>query len=144
MGGVINSVLKSGSNEFHGSAFGVLVALLAVRRTRTSITTVGGSLGYVRKPDFDTSIGVEVGGPIIKDKLFFWVGFAPRFQNTHVFRQTYAQLYDPTTMAARWLDANGNPISIENTVLARAHPRVAPDLLLRRRRSTSSRAPSTT
>ena len=61
----------------------------------TPITTVGRSLGYVRKPDYDTSIGAEVGGPIIKDRLFFWAGFAPRFENTHVFRQTYVQLYDP-------------------------------------------------
>src|SRR5213596_2969981 len=68
----------------------------------------------MRKPDFDTSIGVEVGGPLIKDRLFFWAGFAPRFQDTHVFRQTYLQLYDPMTQNAA-LDANGNPIQIENT-----------------------------
>ena len=98
----------------------------------------------MRKPDFDTSIGVEVGGPIIKDKLFFWAGFAPRFQNTHVFRQTYLQLYDPTTDERRSSTRTATRSQIENTELARAHPRVAPDVLLRRRRSTSSRAPSTT
>ena len=97
----------------------------------------------MRKPDFDSSIGVEVGGPIIKDKLFFWAGFAPRFQDTHVFRQTYQLQYDPATMSAQ-LDANGNPISKEITELARPHPRVAPDLLLRRDPRLVSRAPSTT
>jgi hypothetical protein len=113
MGGVINSVLKSGSNEFHGSVFSYWSPYWAAKDP-TPITTVGGSLGYVRKPDFDTSIGGEVGGPIIKDRLFFWLGFAPRFENSHVFRQTYTQLYDPTTMGAR-VDAAGNPIQIENT-----------------------------
>ena len=83
--------------------------------TPTPITTVGRSLGYVRKPDYDTSIGAEVGGPIIKDKLFFWAGFAPRFKNTHVFRQTYVQLDDPTTAGPRSWTPTGNPIQIENT-----------------------------
>ena len=107
-----------------------------------SITTVGGSLGYVRKPDFDTSIGVEVGGPIIKDKLFFWAGFAPRFQDTHVFRQTYQLQYDPTTMSAQ-LDANGNPISKEIPTGARASPSHARRTTTPRR-STGFPAPSTT
>ena len=40
----------------------VLGALLGVGRPEL-VTTVGGSLGYVRKPDFDSSIGVEVGRP---------------------------------------------------------------------------------
>ena len=100
MGGVINSVLKSGSNEFHGSVFSYW-APYWMAKDPTPITTVGRSLGYVRMPDYDTSIGAEVGGPIIKDRLFFWAGFAPRFENSHVFRQTYVQLYDPATMGAR-------------------------------------------
>ena len=117
-GGVINSLLKSGSNEFHGSVFSYWSPYW-MAKDPTPITTVGGSLGYVRKPDYDTSIGVEVGGPIIKDRLFFWAGFAPRFENSHVFRQTYMQLYDPTGgpagMGGPALDASGNAIQIENT-----------------------------
>jgi hypothetical protein len=113
MGGVISSVLKSGSNEFHGSVFSMWSPYWAAGDP-TPITTVGRSLGYVRKPDFDTSIGVEVGGPIMKDKLFFWLGFAPRFENTHVFRQTYTQFYDPMTGSAA-VDASGRPIQSENT-----------------------------
>jgi hypothetical protein len=112
MGGVINSVLKSGSNEFHGSVFSYWSPYWLAGEP-TPVTTVGGSIGYMRKPDFDTSIGVEVGGPIIQDKLFFWAGFSPRFQDTHVFRQTYLQLYDPMSHGAA-TDANGNPLSIEN------------------------------
>jgi hypothetical protein len=97
MGGVINTVLKSGSNEYHGSAF-TYWAPYWLAADPNPVTTIGRSLGFVRKPDFDTSIGVEGGGPLIKDKLFFWAGFAPRFQDTHVFRLTYA-LSEP--------DANG-------------------------------------
>jgi hypothetical protein len=105
MGGVINSVLKSGSNQYNGSAF-TYWAPYWLSASPKPITTVGGSLGYVRKPDYDISLGAEAGGPIIPDKLFLWVGFAPRFTNSHVFRQTYISSMD--------LDANGNNIQAEN------------------------------
>ncbi|HEY7372245.1 MAG TPA: carboxypeptidase regulatory-like domain-containing protein [Polyangia bacterium] len=113
-GGVINSVLKTGTNEIHGSVFGYWSPYWFTREP-TPITTVGGSLGYVRKPDYDTSVGVEVGGPILKDKLFFWLGFAPRLENGHVFRQTYLQLEDGMNPGHALLDANGHPIEVENT-----------------------------
>ena len=103
MGGVINSVLKSGSNEFHGSAFSYW-APYWMSGNPNAITTVGGSLGYVASPTTTSASAPRSAGPIIKDKLFFWAGFAPRFKNTHVFRQTYSA--HPTT-----LDANGNPIA---------------------------------
>ena len=119
-----------------------LGAVLAHRRP-DRVVAVGGSLGYVRKPDFDTSIGVEVGGPIIKDRLFFWAGFAPRFKDSHVFRQTYQLQYNGTRHPGPALDANGKPISEG----ARTG---APASTSRTRRTTTprpstvSRAPSTT
>src|SRR5215471_5310532 len=113
MGGVINTVLRSGTNEFHGSAFGYWSPFWLSGDPKV-VVPVGNVLGGVRKPDFDDSIGVEVGGPLIKDKLFLWVGFAPRFTNTHVFRLTYAEseavdaMGNPTGMAV--VDASGNPV----------------------------------
>jgi len=56
MDGVINSVLKSGSNEFHDSVFSYW-APYWMAKDPTPITTVGRSLGYMRMPDYDTSIG---------------------------------------------------------------------------------------
>jgi hypothetical protein len=108
LGGVINSVLKSGSNQLHGSVFGYWSPYF-LAGDPTPVITLGKSLGFVRKPDFDTSIGAEVGGPIIKDKLFFWVGFAPRFQDTHVFRLTYA-LQDANGDGVADVDASGRPV----------------------------------
>ena len=143
MGGVVNSILKSGTNEFHGSAFGYWAPYWA-SASPNSITTVGGSLGYVRKPDFDSSIGVEVGGPIIKDKLFFWAGFSPRFQDTHVFRQTYQLQYNgDATIPGPALDMNGNPISRELPTGAPASPSHTRRTTTPRR-STGFPAPSTT
>ncbi len=108
MGGVINTVLKSGSNEFHGSAF-LYDSPYWLAADPKAVVILGKSLGYERKPDFDTSFGVEVGGPIIKDKLFFWAGFAPRITNTHVFRLTYA-LQDQNGDGVADVGANGRPV----------------------------------
>ena len=95
MGGVINSVLKTGGNEFHGSVFGYDAPYWLSAAPQGIRPTYGNVLGGVRKPDFDSQIGFEVSGPLIKDKLFFWVGFAPRIADTHVFRELF-----PLTAAA--------------------------------------------
>jgi hypothetical protein len=90
LGGVINTVLKSGSNEFHGSVFGSY-APYWLSASPTPVQTIGGAIGGVRKPDFDDRIGFEVGGPIIPNKLFFWAGMAPQITDDHRFRLTYQQ-----------------------------------------------------
>jgi hypothetical protein len=98
MGGVINTVLKNGSNEFHGSVFASM-APYWLSASPNVVTTVGSGYAGVRKLDFDTRLGFEVGGPIIKDKLFFWGGMAPEWYGTHAFRYV-------TPLP---LDAMGNP-----------------------------------
>lgn len=85
MGGVINVVTKSGTNDLHGSAFSSWEPYF-LSGDPTVVNRLGNSISTQRNPDFDTSVGAEVGGPILKNKLFFWVGFAPRFQQTHVYR----------------------------------------------------------
>jgi hypothetical protein len=94
MGGVINTVLKSGTNEFHGSVFGSW-APYWLSASPTVVTTYGSAIAGVHKPDFEDRIGFEVGGPIIKDKLFFWAGMAPQITDTHFLRYTYALPEDP-------------------------------------------------
>jgi len=73
-GGILNVVTKSGSNEFHGGAFayyspGALEgARKVVKRDAQSVVTTQ-QLGYVG------DIGADIGGPIQKDRLWFYVGF---------------------------------------------------------------------
>ena len=71
MGGVVNLQIKSGSNEFHGSAFEFLA-----QRQRSTPTT-GSTTGPRRaKPDFSQhQFGGTIGGPIIKDKTFFFADY---------------------------------------------------------------------
>ena len=80
--GIINTVTKSGGNEFHGSIWGNLTpgfftpALPSVGTNGAGIATF--SSPY--KGSYAADFGVEVGGPIIKDKLWFYAGFAPQMQ----------------------------------------------------------------
>ncbi len=84
-GGVINAVTKSGSNEFHGSVWGNwapgALALTPKEIADDASVTVVKSKLY-NSGDF----GVDVGGPIIKDKLWFYAGFSPSFYDAHTSR----------------------------------------------------------
>ena len=108
MGGVVNVVTKSGTNEWRGSAFGLLSPYW-LAGTPKSVARLDSALSGADFPDFDTNVGVEVGGPIIKDKLFVWLGFAPRFERTHFFRDVYART-DTNGDGIADVGADGNPI----------------------------------
>ena len=75
-GGVLNVVTKSGSNEFHGSVWGDYTPGLltatppAIRNDASAIVTQSTLWNTV---DF----GAELGGPILKDKLWFYAGISP-------------------------------------------------------------------
>jgi hypothetical protein len=70
LGGVINAVTKSGTNTFKGSAWLTWDAIGIQAVAKKSIyfrpTTQNANSRY--------DLGGEVGGPIIKDKLFFYAG----------------------------------------------------------------------
>ena len=68
-GAVADAVLKSGTNSFHGTAYEMY--------TGTNFRgpdPVVGALGSHEELQNHTT-GVTLGGPIIKDKLFFFVGY---------------------------------------------------------------------
>ncbi|HEY8924182.1 MAG TPA: carboxypeptidase regulatory-like domain-containing protein, partial [Polyangia bacterium] len=94
MGGVVNVVTKSGTNDLHGSAF-MYWSPYWLSGATTSIQTNASVLSGVDKPDYDMNVGFEVGGPLVKDKAFFWVGFAPRLEKSHFFRDVRPLVEDP-------------------------------------------------
>jgi hypothetical protein len=71
-GGVINVILKSGTNEFHGTGFySYSNDNLTGDRTKAG---PGVANGRVNLPNFEDIVyGAQLAGPIIKDKLFFMV-----------------------------------------------------------------------
>ncbi|MEA1787245.1 TonB-dependent receptor [Arenibacter sp. GZD96] len=73
-GGAISATTRSGTNEFQGSAYAL------VRNEDLSGKTPVGLLGdgdeREKLPEFSAdTYGVRIGGPIIKDKLFFFVNY---------------------------------------------------------------------
>ncbi len=74
VGGNINVVTKSGTNDFHGSAYGFTTG-----DNWTGNKSKGENLG-IGNFDEDT-YGATFGGPIIKDRLFFFVAYE-KFETT--------------------------------------------------------------
>lgn len=68
LGGVINAITKSGTNAFKGSAWATWDAI--------GIQAMPKKNDYFKQnpPNSRYDLGAEVSGPIIKDKLFFFMG----------------------------------------------------------------------
>jgi hypothetical protein len=69
-GAVVNIVTRSGTNEFHGNVFGYI---------RNAYFNAKNRFATVVDPLHREQFGGNVGGPIKKDKLFFFFGY----QGTH-------------------------------------------------------------
>ena len=107
LGGVVNVVMKKGSNQYHGSVFSdfendALDAnqtppIARYNPLSSQTTTSWGALdpqfqNYLANKDHYTTIlpGFTVGGPIKKDRIFAFVGFNPWIQDDER-RVNYAQ-----------------------------------------------------
>ncbi len=125
---VVNITTRSGSNQFHGAVFEFL------RNEDTDALNYFAG-GQPKTPFRRNQFGGAIGGPIMKDKLFFFADYqgaivhtsSPSFTTAPTANMltgdftdlyvpgsiddagnTYGQIYDPAT---RVFDANGNVIS---------------------------------
>ncbi|MBN1222305.1 MAG: TonB-dependent receptor [Candidatus Aminicenantes bacterium] len=71
LGGVVNVLVKSGGNEFHGSVFGYFNNDSLSGET-PAVSRTGKTRGYDK---YD--IGLDIGGYFIKDKIWFYSAFNP-------------------------------------------------------------------
>src|SRR3954451_1376826 len=84
-GGVVSIVTKSGTNQFHGDAFGFL---------RNSVFNARNFFAGTRDPLKRGQFGGTFGGPVIKDKTFFFAGY----QGTRIrSEQNGLHAFVPTT-----------------------------------------------
>ena len=89
VGAVTNVTLKSGSNAFHGSAFEFIQNSAVNARSY-----FGGPLGHLSYNYY----GASIGGPIIKDKLFFfgdYLGTSDHEKVSSTFTIPDARYYTP-------------------------------------------------
>lgn len=84
-GGIMNVVTKTGSNEFHGSVWGNFTPG-ALQADTPPIERAGGSISTDTQLWNQGDFGAEIGGPILKDKLWFYAGFAPAFNREVLYR----------------------------------------------------------
>jgi hypothetical protein len=117
-GGVVNVITKSGSNEFHGGAW-FFYTPFQLRPPRVgrigeavastaSLPSPNGNAGRTRNA-FD--FGFDLGGPIAKDKVWFYVGFHPQFNSTiteRYLRRRLADDVDPSGSGAYQGDLDPN------------------------------------
>lgn len=120
-GGAINLTTKSGTNDFHGSAYEFF------RNRSLNSNTFFNNRAGVKRPAFSQNqYGANVGGPVMRDKTFFffsWEGFRLRqgasyvytvptdamrtgdFSNVRNAAGNLVPIYDPLTTCGRL----GNP-----------------------------------
>ena len=130
LGGVVNVVMKKGSNDYHGSVFMQFenqAAWMVLRTPRgrydASSTGTPGGVPNCGKPGFpacwglidpayqnyqptrpktsDVFPGFTVGGPILKDRMFFFLGFNPEWNDTEQHMN-----YGPTNGGTQFFSQN--------------------------------------
>ncbi|MDQ1471898.1 MAG: hypothetical protein QOJ99_3378, partial [Bryobacterales bacterium] len=124
VGGVINTVTKSGTNNIHGSAFWYF-------RNRTLNAqdpySKDASGKLFNPPEYRHQAGATVGGPIIKDKLFFFgSGEVTRRNFPLVDTINNAQFYSPSgayvgQCGASAVPTPGTPASAAQCAAAQAY-----------------------
>src|SRR5438270_891047 len=135
-GGVVNTVTRSGSNNIHGTAYEFF-------RNRT-LGAIDPTSHGVNPPEWRHQAGLSIGGPIVKDKLFyFFNGELTRRSNPAVSSNlTNNTMFDssgnflvtnPQTKAANCpTGAAGNPTAAQCTAaIAYLQSRVATQLIPR-------------
>ena len=76
-GGVVNTLTKSGTNDFHGTAFWFFR-----NRTLNAIDLFSKLNGQpYNAPEYRHQFGGDIGGPAIKDKLFFFGAYEGTIRN---------------------------------------------------------------
>jgi len=119
-GGIINAITESGSNEFHGSVWGYYmpgqlegVRRVAIREGSTVVTEP--SLRWIGDAGFD------IGGRLIKDRLWFYAGLDVARTVYDIRRNFYRTLVNPETGEVL-TDSDGTSLTERVAGTQESHP----------------------
>jgi hypothetical protein len=104
VGAVVNVITKSGTNKFEGSAKYIATNDLWSAQNKTKSETTGASLSRVIFEKTNPVYSFTLGGPIMKDKVWFF-GAYENSKNTTPQRQTVGTIpedYQQTTASKFW------------------------------------------
>jgi hypothetical protein len=100
MGGIVNTITKSGTNQYHGTAYWFF-------RNRT--LEAKDTFAAFNPPEWRQQVGGSIGGPIKKDKLFFFVNYEKLERNFPLLSSiTTPPLFDANGNFV-YTQANGTP-----------------------------------
>jgi outer membrane receptor protein involved in Fe transport len=110
-GGIFDVVTKSGSNEFHGSVF-FNVTPGAIEGPRTPIKSAATTITTNPSLSSLRDFGAEIGGPIMKDKLWFYAGLQFAFNRQKLERNLsqFNYVKDKDGNLVQAVDKDGFPV----------------------------------
>lgn len=97
-GGVVIIATKSGGNEFHGSLFG---SIQPYQLDALPVARLGEAVSLRTKTLSIFDVGFDLGGYLWKDRIWFYVGFAPTFSSVRTERRIRQQRFDDSTGMAQ-------------------------------------------
>lgn len=107
-GGVVNAITKSGTNEFHGGGFlYIRDEQFNARNPQSFQTLPNGTVIAPFPEDNRKQFGATIGGPIAKDRLFFFFSYDQQKRNFPAVaiptNSTFFSTVNRTTLLARGL-----------------------------------------
>ena len=99
-GGVVNGATRAGTNVFHGNVFDFVRNGIMDATTRTYANTNGVVTPGVRDTLVRNQFGGTIGGPILKNKLFFFAGYQGTKQSSTTGAATTTVLVPTPAMLA--------------------------------------------
>jgi hypothetical protein len=152
LGGVVSAVTKSGGNRRQGEAhyyyLGSAISAAPVKRLVLSPID-DRTVTYVqddKQPDHRNEVGGSLGGPIVRDRLFFFGAVSPqliRRSNAYLFgngtsdgtvaqRQTLTQAFGKITAVSRRVNVNGSVLytPVRSTGTPPAYDGTQPDAIV--------------
>lgn len=141
-GGIINTVTKSGTNDFRGQIFFFdRDNRWGARNPSATLPVAGGGLVAVKPKDIRYQFGAAVGGPIVKNKLFFFVSYDQQKRDfPGVATTLIPTAFNPITVATNGPTCN-NSNAAGNTLCLRGISQAQTDASLAFLRSLTGTAP---